>query len=177
MGRPKALLEYRGDTFLDGLIGLFSSRCAPVIVVLGAGADEIRNAARRPATFVVNPDYSRGQITSMQCGLRAVPAETDGVLFTLVDHPAASAGVVDALLDAGGSARLRVPRHKGQQGHPIWFSKELIPEFLAVEENGAARDVVRRHASETEFLDLDDPGVLENIDTPRQYRALTGVEL
>jgi CTP:molybdopterin cytidylyltransferase MocA len=177
MGRPKALLKYGGSTFLDHLVDLFSARCAPVVVVLGAGADEIRKAARHPATFVVNPDYRRGQITSMQCGLRAIPAEADGVLFTLVDHPAVSVGAIDALLNAGGAARLRVPRYEGEQGHPIWFSNELIPEFLAVDESVAGRDVVRRHASETEFLELDDPGILANIDTPPQYRALTGVEL
>ena len=98
MGFPKALLRYRDETFLDTLIGLFALRCDPVIVVLGAHAVRIREAARRPATFVVNPDYQRGQTTSMQCGLRAVPAGAEGVLFTLVDHPAVAPATLDALL-------------------------------------------------------------------------------
>jgi CTP:molybdopterin cytidylyltransferase MocA len=42
MGSPKALLRYRGQTFLDTLISLFAARCSPVIVVLGADADRIR---------------------------------------------------------------------------------------------------------------------------------------
>ena len=74
MGFPKALLRYRDETFLDTLIGLFAARCSPVIVVLGAHADRIRARTLRPATFVINPDYQRGQTSSMQCGLRAVPA-------------------------------------------------------------------------------------------------------
>lgn len=173
MGRPKALLEYHGATFLDTAIGLFA-RCSPVIVVLGAEAGEIRECARRDATFVVNPDSARGQITSMQCGLRAVPPEAGGVLFTLVDHPAVSAATIDALLDGAGGALLRVPRYNGKRGHPIWFSRELIPEFLALDKSGAARDVVRRHADDTEFLDLDDPGILSDVDTPPDYGALMG---
>ena len=73
MGSPKALLSYREESFLDRLVGLFGGRCAPVIVVLGAASDEIRARAIRPAQFVVNAEYQRGQTSSMQCGLRAVP--------------------------------------------------------------------------------------------------------
>jgi CTP:molybdopterin cytidylyltransferase MocA len=90
MGSPKALLEFQGETFLDRLIGLFSRRCSPVIAVLGAQQEMVRAGLRRAdvALLVENPDFRLGQLTSMQCGLRAVPAEADGVLFTLVDHPA-----------------------------------------------------------------------------------------
>jgi molybdenum cofactor cytidylyltransferase len=173
MGSPKALLHYRQETFLDRLVGLFAARCAPVIVVLGAGAEEVRAGVKRSAAFVVNQHYQGGQTSSMQCGLRAVPPDAGGVLFTLVDHPAVAPDTIDALL-GGAPSLLRVPRYRERRGHPIWFSRDLIREFLALPENGAARDVVRRHASETEFLDLDDPGILADIDDPEAYRALTG---
>ncbi|HEY1341819.1 MAG TPA: nucleotidyltransferase family protein [Bryobacteraceae bacterium] len=175
MGSPKALLRYRDETFLDTLIGLFARRCAPVIVVLGADAERIRGSATRPAEFILNERYKLGQTTSMQCGLRAVPPDASAVLFTLVDHPAVRAETIDALLAGEPNALIRVPRYDGRRGHPIWFSRALIPEFLAMPENGAARDIVRGHAAETEFLDLADPGILADIDDPEAYRALTGV--
>lgn len=175
MGCPKALLQYRGETFLDRLVGLFQARCSPVIVVLGAAADEIRAQAARPATFVVNPDYRRGQISSMQCGLGAVPPDAEGLLFTLVDHPAVTAETIGAIVAGAGAHLCVVPRYRGRRGHPIWLSRGLIPEFLALGEAGAARDVVRRHADETGFLDLDDPGIVADIDDPAAYRELTGV--
>lgn len=177
MGFPKALLRYREETFLGTLAGLFAGRCSPVIVVLGAEAGRIRASAGPGgyprATFVVNPDYARGQTTSMQCGLRAVPPDADGVLFTLVDHPAVTLETIDALL-AAPRPLLRVPRYRGRRGHPIWFSRELISEFLALPETGAARDVVRGHAAQTEFLDVEDPGILADIDDAEAYRKLTG---
>jgi CTP:molybdopterin cytidylyltransferase MocA len=77
MGFPKALLRYRDETFLDTLIGLFAARCQPVIVVLGAHSERIREGTSRPATFVNNANYQRGQTSSMQCGLRAVPADAE----------------------------------------------------------------------------------------------------
>ena len=175
MGFPKALLRYREATFLDTLIGLFASRCQPLIVVLGAHGDRIREGTLRPATFATNADYRLGQTSSMQCGLRAVPAGTDSVLFTLVDHPAVAPATLDALL--GPRPRdsvlpedrsltvaapmrpqadvdrlpplLRVPRHQGRRGHPIWFSRDLIAEFLGLQASGAAREIVRAHAAQT----------------------------
>jgi len=173
MGYPKALLKYRDETFLDTLTGLFGAYCQPVIVVLGAEADRIRAQVARPAHFVINPDYRRGQTTSMQCGLRAAPPDAEGVLFTLVDHPAVAPETIETLL-AEPRPAVRVPRHNGQRGHPIWFSRALIPEFLELSEDGAARDVVRRYAEETEFLDVSDSGIVADIDDLEAYRNLTG---
>ena len=219
MGFPKALLRYREENFLDTLIGLFATRCQPVIVVLGAHSDRIREHTLRPATFAINADYQRGQTSSMQCGLRAVPAGADGVLFTLVDHPAVAPATLDALLGPrprthsltlgapiGGPSvsqglpstaqrhpvggvvghgpqirisgpLVRVPRHQGRRGHPIWFSRDLIAEFLGLRENGVAREIVRAHAAQTEFLEVDDPGILADIDDAAAYGRLIGASL
>lgn len=142
-------------------------------MVLGAGAEEIRSRGSRPARYVVNVDYSRGQTSSMQRGLRAVPAEAEGVLFTLVDHPAVAPATLDALL-APSTNLLRVPCYQGRRGHPIWFARALMAEFLAIPPDGAARDVVHAYATETDFLDLDDPGIVADVDDPGAYRDLVG---
>ncbi len=173
MGSPKALLRYRDTTFLDALCRLLAKQCSPIIVVLGASADEIRARSASPATFVVNAAYLSGMTTSLQCGLRAVPPDAGGVLFTLVDHPAVSPETIARLLSPPFPL-LRVPRYQGRRGHPIWFSRELIAEFLALGNDGAASDVVHRHRDRTEFLDLDDPGIIADIDDPDAYRALIG---
>jgi molybdenum cofactor cytidylyltransferase len=175
MGSPKALLNYQGESFLVRLTRIFAEHCDPVIVVLGASADEIRARAGNPARVVVNEHWQTGQTSSLQCGLRAVPADAGGVLFTLVDHPAVAPETVSALVAANG--RIRVPRYGGRRGHPIWFSRDLISEFLAISPAAAARDIVRAHAAETEFLDVDDPGILADIDDPAAYRALVGAEV
>ena len=176
MGSPKALLPYRAQNFLERLCDLFRARCSPVIVVLGAGADTIRNGVNCGATFVINDRWQTGQTSSLQCGLRAVPTEAAGVLLTLVDHPAVAPETIDALLEAKGDELVRVPRFQGKRGHPIWFSRALIAEFLALPEEGAARTVVRSHVAETEFLDLDDPGIVADIDDPDAYRSLVCAE-
>ena len=171
MGSPKALLEYRGETFVDRWIGILGPHAAPVIVVVGAEAERIRaGAARRDqALWVTNPDYLRGQLSSLQCGLRAVSAEATGVLFTPVDHPAVRATTVAALA-AGAGSRLRIARCGGRRGHPVYIPAALIPEFLA--ETASARAVVERHAAGIDYLDTDDPGVVADVDNPEAYRRL-----
>jgi len=176
MGSPKALLEFQGETFLDRLIGMFAPYCSPIIAVLGASADVIRSGLRRApqAMLVVNPDYAQGQLTSMQCGLRALPAGPEGVLFTLVDHPNPHPSTVERLLTFpdGRAPVLRIPRYRGKRGHPICFAPELIPEFLALPADAAARDVVNRHATDIDYVDVDDPGILQDIDDRKAYTDL-----
>jgi CTP:molybdopterin cytidylyltransferase MocA len=173
MGFPKALLEFRGETFLDRLVGLLGTRCSPVVAVLGADAERIRAGLKRggEAAVVVNRDYRLGQLSSLQCGLRALAAGTEGVLFTLVDHPDVKTETLDALL-APPRPRLRIPRHGGRRGHPVFFAGELIAEFLALDAGAAARDIVERHASEIEYVDVDDAGVLRDVDDRAAYQRL-----
>ena len=181
MGTPKALLRYRQESFLDTQIGLLAGRCETVIVVLGAAAKEIRAATRRAAVLIENENWETGQTGSLQCGLRAVPRQASGVLFTLVDHPAVKIGTVDRLLrfgeqEAPPGRLLRVPRYNGQNGHPVWLAQRLIPEFLALGESDAARDVVHAHVGETDFIEVQDPGILTDVDDPAAYRALLEAE-
>ena len=174
MGSPKALLDYEGETFLDRLIRIFAEFCSPVIAVLGAQAEQIRSGLRNAgkAQIVVNPDYRLGQITSMQCGLRTVPAGVRGVLFTLVDHPRVERATVAELLSRN-HAQLAIPRYQGRRGHPIYMAASLIPEFLALDAGDTARSVIARYArAQGVYADTGDPGILEDVDTPETYLQL-----
>lgn len=175
MGTPKALLDYRGETFLDRLIRVLGTLCDPVIVALGYHADEIRAGARGRAQFAVNPDPSRGQLSSLQTALAEVPVGAEGFLFMPVDCPAAEPETVRLIVDTFNSSEqplLVIPRHDGRRGHPVCARRELIAEFLALPAEGRAKEVVRRHADRTRYLDTFDAGVLADIDDPEAYRML-----
>ncbi len=179
MGRPKALLPYQGETFLDRLIGVLGTCCAPVVVVLGSDAAVIRAGLTRAAQaeIVLNENWREGQLSSMQCGLRAVPEAAGGVLFTPVDFPAVTAVTVAAIVSRfeKGGAPLVIPRHGERRGHPVCCSRELIPEFLSLPPGAQARDVVRRHAAAAAYIDVEDPGVLLDVDDPEAYDSLIRV--
>jgi CTP:molybdopterin cytidylyltransferase MocA len=178
MGSPKALLEFGGETFLDRLILILGQSCSPVIVVLGHEPHRIKAGLSYAdlASFVTNLDYTRGQLSSLQCGLAAVPAPAGGVMFTPVDHPAVRPSTVARIArrfrERSPQEFLVVPRFEGRRGHPVCVSRSLIPEFLALPDGAQARDVIHGHLQHTAYLDVDDPGVLKDIDDPESYDRL-----
>jgi molybdenum cofactor cytidylyltransferase len=179
MGSPKALLDFEGETFLDRLILMLGGRCSPVIVVLGCQPQRIRAGLRcaELAAFVTNPDYQRGQLSSLQLGLAAVPPEAEGVMFTPVDHPAVRPSTIARIAGRFQTRQpdewLVVPRSQGRHGHPVCVVRDLIPEFLALAGNAQARDVIRRHRERTVYVDVDDAGILKDVDDPESYARLT----
>ena len=175
MGTPKALLRYRGETFLDRLIRLFSGVCEPVVVVLGHDAGRIQAGAERAgdALLVVNPDPERGMLSSLQCAA-GIPAcaGSDAVLFIPVDHPNIEAPTVQILADAFFTHRapVTVPIYQGRKGHPVCISREVIEELLALPPAADTGEAIRAHAIRR--IDVDDPGVVSDIDDPQAYAAL-----
>ena len=170
MGRPKALLEWRGATVLDHMIELVGSVADPVIVVVGYHAEAIRAHGVR-ATLIANPHPERGMLSSLQCGLRAVPVEAEAVLFTPVDIPAVSAGTLQTLA-AASSAPLVVPVFEGRRGHPVRIARPLMDEILALAEGAQARDAIHRYLDRAIMVEVTDRGVVEDIDDPAAYERL-----
>ncbi len=180
MGSPKALLPYRGTTFLEHLVNLLQGRVEPLLVVLGHDVDRIRAALHLPpqVRVLLNPNYRLGQLSSLQSAIRALEASAfSGLLVAPVDHPAVEPEVVAALLEtfAAEQPEVLVPIFDGRRGHPVIFSARLFAELLAASLEEGARAVVRRHAARE--LPVHDAGILANIDTPDSYRRLVGGSL
>ena len=177
MGRDKALLEFRGTTFLGHLIAVLQTRVDPLIVVLGYHADTIRETLPRGPRIVVNPDYESGMLTSLQAGIRSLPPDAGASLFTLVDHPAVRDDTVDHLIAQFGQQQplLAIPRYGDRHGHPVIAQRSVLDEILALPPDSSAKSVIRAHRSNTLFVDVDDPGILRDIDLPEEYDELLSV--
>ena len=177
MGSPKALLEYRGETFLNRLIRVMGEVCDPVIVVLGYHAESIRAQVRGRATIVVNPEPERGQLSSLHTGLAALPREAEGFAFLPMDCPAVRESTVAALAEAfsqrDAETLLVIPRIGDKRGHPVLGTRRIAEELMALPlATGAARDVVHAHVARTRYVDVDDSGILADVDDPEAYRRL-----
>jgi molybdenum cofactor cytidylyltransferase len=177
MGRDKALLTYHGKTFLETIVqNLNAGGIEKIAVVLGHHAGIIQSKVNLAAVqVVVNPEYPRGQTSSLQRGLEAVAADQpDAVILCLVDHPAVSADVITQLKRHFEStpAPVIIPTHKGERGHPILISKALFPELLALSPGEPANAVIRKYRPETQFIEVADRGVLIDVDEPRTYERL-----
>lgn len=178
MGRPKAFLPFRGGTFLSVLAGTLQTSCSSVVAVFGFDGENIRQFAPASVATVVNPRYEFGMLTSLQTGLQAVlqPPEStfDAVLFTLVDHPAVKPATV-ALL-AASEAEIAIPRFDGKRGHPVLVRREIALEYLAEPVTSKVRDVIDRHNEKIRYIEVDDPGICDDVDDPVRYAALLARE-
>lgn len=174
MGSPKALLDYRGETFVDRLIRIFSCCCDPLIVVAGVHAELIRGRMDRRARLVINPDPDRGQLSSLQTALAEVPRDAAGFLFTPVDCPTVREETIGTLIDTfhRSGTLFAIPRYRGQRGHPVCVRASLIAEFLALPPTAETRAVVNLHADRITYIDVNDPGVLADVDDIASYRKI-----
>jgi molybdenum cofactor cytidylyltransferase len=174
MGSPKALLPLGEATFLERAIHAFGNSCDPVLIVVSPGREDLHGTAGR-ARVITNPEPERGQLSSLQCGLAEVPADSEAVAFCPVDYPNVKPATVAALIAAlDGNAAIAVPRFKDQHGHPVLVRRAIMDELLALSPLSTAREVIHRHASQTAYVDVDDPGILLDVDTPEDYRAAGG---
>ena len=181
MGSPKALLPYRGTTFLEHLAGLLSrfspERLDPVLLVLGHDADRIHQSVDLAAgvRVLVNPQYRLGQLSSLQAAVRSLAGSAaTGLLVAPVDHPCIGPEVVEALLAvfAEENPEVAVPTFGGRRGHPVVFSARLFPELLEAPLEQGARAVVRRQA--VREVPVSEAGILADIDDPEVYERVIG---
>jgi molybdenum cofactor cytidylyltransferase len=181
MGTPKALLRFQGETFLDRLIRLFSAVANPVIVVVGHHAEAIRSGIQRSsdALFVVNPDPERGMLSSLQCGLEAVPPGAEAVMFTPVDHPHLESSTLERLIAdfLAKKAPVTVPTHDGKHGHPVCIARPVIAELLSLSPNAQASDVIHRYVSQTSYIEVPDSAILADVDDQAAYAQLMSREV
>jgi len=177
MGSPKALLTYRGRPFLEHLLDVTTHPKVGVRrVVLGAHADPISNAiALNMEEVVVNEDWEKGQLSSIQAALRSLPAGTEGMLLCLVDHPLISASLVDGLVQQFYATRaaLVLPVFEGRRGHPVIFSAALYGELEKAPQELGARSVVWFHKEEVSEYHTTEEGCIVNLNDPDTFSRLS----
>jgi molybdenum cofactor cytidylyltransferase len=170
MGSPKALLPYQGRPFLEHLLEVTSHRNVGVRrVVLGAHAEPIAKAIQLEADeIVINHDWEKGQLSSIQAALRSLPPGTDGILLCLIDHPLISSLLVQDLIEQFYKTKkpIVLPVYEGRRGHPLIFSASLYDELLRAPLETGARAVVWAHTGEVEEVQTNEEGCVLNLNDP-----------
>jgi molybdenum cofactor cytidylyltransferase len=179
MGSPKALLSYQGRPFLEHLLDVARHPKIGVRrVVLGADAGPIVNEVNlAPDEVVVNDEWEKGQLSSIQAALRSLPPNTDGIVLLLIDHPLISSGLVGELIDSFYSSRKSIvlPVYEGRRGHPVIFSAGLYEDLMKAPLETGARSVVWAHVGEVQVVQTNEEGCVLNLNDPDTLqKALRG---
>jgi len=177
MGSPKALLPYQGRPFLEHLLDIAKHPSIGVRrVVLGPDAEAISaQVSLAPEEIVINNEWERGQLSSVQAAIRSLPAGTDGLLLCPVDHPLISESLVSELIETfeKTQAAVVVPLFEGRRGHPVVFAASLYNELLNAPEDKGARAVVWAHANEICEVATEEEGCVLNLNDPEAFSKIS----
>jgi len=181
MGVQKVLLPFGGKTVIAHIVDqLLGSRIDKVYVVTGHQAERISGELSGLRVSIVNnPDYESGMLSSVRCGLRALPEQCKGVLVALGDQPSITSQLVNLMLQSFDTTekRIIVPFYKGRRGHPILFSEAYRREILTHYDDVGLRGLLHAHSDEVLELSVSNSSVLSDMDVPQDYqRELAAME-
>jgi len=185
MGSPKLLLPVGGEALLARVLrAARASRCDDVLVVVGAGAEDITAAAREAgARAVLNPRYAEGMGTSVAAGIAALPDECEAVVVLLGDQPFVGPEIINALIDAHRDTGrpLVASRYGTVRGAPMLIGRDLFDEARALDGDVGARVLLRRHPELVAEVDVGEGPASWDVDTPddleRVRRADRGADV
>jgi len=174
MGSAKLVLPWRDGTVVEAVVAaLRGGGVGRILVVVGADREAIEQAlAGSGVEFVENPRYADGEMLgSIQVGLRAMGDEPRAALLTPGDLPAIQPATVRALIEAWRASEdaLCVPVHHGRRGHPVLLPRRTWPQVMALGPAESLRAYLRLHTAELEPVDVPDPGIHADIDSPEDY--------
>jgi molybdenum cofactor cytidylyltransferase len=169
-GGKKLLTPIDGEPLLDHTIrALLEGGVAEVIVVVGRDAraelERDVNAMLDPRIRPVeNPDPSRGMFSSIQEGV--AEAQGDAILVMPGDMPFVSADTVRSVIETYARRPAIVsPRYRGKRGHPVAIPSSLRDEIRSADPRATLHDVIHRHTDIRVDVDVDDRGIVRDVDT------------
>ena len=174
MGAFKPLLPFGSTTVIERLIATVREAGVENIrVVVGWQADRLIPVLERSRVqWVMNERYGEGMYSSVQAGVQNLPTGVSAFFLLPGDMPLVQGATLIRLIadwDAkpGG---IRYPCHEGMHGHPPLIAGAYVPEILREIPSSGLRELLARHAEDARDIEVADPGILVDLDTPDDYQ-------
>ena len=177
MGVPKALLEYRGHTFLQSILDATEVLGLKRYVALGYDADKVlAKHDSHSFSVVMNEEMEAGPIGSIRASIRAIEGHpVDALLVWPVDFPHVALDSVQSLIDRfqkTDTPAIVLPVFRGRGGHPVIFARRVFPELLAAPDSEGAKAVVKVNNKRVVRVPVCDLAVVDSLNTPEAYKEL-----
>jgi CTP:molybdopterin cytidylyltransferase MocA len=175
IGGPKALLRHGDRLLVDRVLDVVrEAGCAPLVVVLGAGADKVRAAADLDgATVLVNDAWATGMGSSLRAGLAALAdTDADAVVVLLVDMPGVTAEAVRRVAALPYRQALVCATYGGRRGHPMLFGRDHWSGISTLAKvDVGARPYLLARAGQVLDVACDGVATPADVDTPEEAAA------
>jgi molybdenum cofactor cytidylyltransferase len=147
-----------------------------VTVVVGHQAEQVKKAlANFNVSFVLNPNYDAGLSTSLKAAADVMPEEADALIVLLGDMPQVTARHVDRLIAAFNPLEGRaicVPTHEGKRGNPVLWARHFVKEMSDLRGDVGAKHLIGMNEDSVAEVEMSDPAILRDIDTPEALAAI-----
>jgi CTP:molybdopterin cytidylyltransferase MocA len=152
-----------------------ASAVSEIVLVLGhAAADVEKEISTAGVKIVHNHEYQQGMGTSLRAGVAALEAETNGALVVLADQPFVRPETLNKLIVCHEQSRSQIviPMYRGFRGNPVLLDRSVFPELQALSGDVGCRAIFGSHTENIRKLEVDDVGILLDIDSQEEYRKL-----
>jgi molybdenum cofactor cytidylyltransferase len=177
LGRPKQLLDYKGQPLLRRAAETaLTSKCQPVIIVLGAEAEACAVALQGLSVrTVINPDWKTGLASSIRAGLTVLEKENShlaAAILSVADQPQLTASLLDSLIERHRATGKKIvaAQYAGVPGPPALFCASLFPQLHTLHGDEGARRVLQENPGEVVLVPF--PAGALDVDTPEDYKKL-----
>jgi molybdenum cofactor cytidylyltransferase len=173
MGRPKMILPWGETTVLGQVIATFKAAgVEDILVVIGGDGELLEASLDDSVRTVFNPDYANGEmLSSIQAGLAELKPEVEAALIGLGDQPQVRERSVQSVLEeyTQSKASLIVPSFQMRRGHPWLVARQHWEEIQSMHFPESPRAFLNRHTNDICYVEVDDSGILKDLDTPEDY--------
>ncbi len=174
MGTQKLLLDYDGKSVIRHIVDqITASIVESVYVVTGHDCDHVtKELSGSPASVVINDNYKLGMLSSLRCGISAIPGKFEAVLVALGDQPAVTSKLINEILEAYSKTDkgIVVPAYQGRRGHPVIVSIKYKDHILTRYDDVGLRGLLHEHSDDVFKLTVSTPDVCSDMDVPADYK-------
>ena len=173
MNGPKLILPFGKTTILGSVIeSIEKSEIEQIMVVLGSWKKEIESVIMDySVNSCYNKEFKSGMLSSVICGLGALPVNTEAAMIFPGDQPGISPAVITSMLRAMNEKEngIIIAVHNGRRGHPILIRKKLFKEVGKLNKNIGLRELLSKFQDEICEVVTDEKEILHDIDTLEDY--------
>jgi molybdenum cofactor cytidylyltransferase len=174
MGAFKPLLPFGSTTVIERVIATVREASVETVrVVVGWQANRLIPVLERSGVpWVMNEGWAKGMYSSVQAGVQSLPTGVSVFFLLPGDMPLVRSATLTHLIAEWDARRggIIYPRHKERRGHPPLIAGTYIPEILGEALAGGLRELLARHGEDARDIEVADPGILVDLDTPDDYQ-------
>lgn len=163
-----------GRTILQTVLDQYVDVINDLSVVVASDDPELKESlSHYQVRFISNNNAHLGLSSSIVAGVNCLDANAF-VLIALGDMPRIQQATIEAIkhaIEGADEQTIVIPRHCGRVGHPVGFGASFRGELLSLTGDTGAKAVVQANLSSVVYVDVDDSGILFDIDSPNDLKG------